>query len=143
MWDRGSGTALKNLKTIGFLSNTAGPDPLKNHKATKLPINVGPSSARQRNAILVAFRRQADNGPPIVVFESYLSSSTKKKKKTLSKLDASAKKKKNLDPRMFKISKPNSFQTLQNGIMYQTSAIADQYVVDIQLYACFRSSRAI
>ena len=35
---------------VGFLSNT-GPDPLKNHKATKPAINVGPSSARQRNAI--------------------------------------------------------------------------------------------
>ena len=35
---------------VGFLSNT-GPDPLKNHKATKPAINVGPSSARQRNVI--------------------------------------------------------------------------------------------
>ena len=34
----------------GFLSNT-GPDPLKNQKATKPAFNVGPSSARQRNAI--------------------------------------------------------------------------------------------
>ena len=34
---------------IGFLSNT-GPDPLKNYKS-KLEFNVGPSSARQRNAI--------------------------------------------------------------------------------------------
>ena len=33
-----------------FLSNT-GPDPLKNHKATKPAFNVGPSSAHQRNAI--------------------------------------------------------------------------------------------
>ena len=40
---------LKNLKNKGFLSNTC-PDPLKNHKATKLELNVGPSSARQRNA---------------------------------------------------------------------------------------------
>ena len=32
--DRGSGPPLKNHKNIGFLSNT-GPDPLKNHKATK------------------------------------------------------------------------------------------------------------
>ena len=35
---------------IGFLSNT-GPGPLKIHKATKPAFNVGPSSARQRNAI--------------------------------------------------------------------------------------------
>ena len=40
----------ENLKNIGFLSNI-GPDPLKNHKATKHVFNVGPSSARQRNAI--------------------------------------------------------------------------------------------
>ena len=41
---------LKNHKTIGFLSNT-GPDPLKNHKATKPAFNAGPPSALQRNAI--------------------------------------------------------------------------------------------
>ena len=37
-------------ENIGFLSNI-GPDPLKSHKATKPAFNVGPSSARQRNAI--------------------------------------------------------------------------------------------
>ena len=37
-------------KYIEFLSNT-GPDPLKNQKTTKQAFNVGPSSARQRNAI--------------------------------------------------------------------------------------------
>ena len=37
----------KNTHTnLGLLSNT-GSDPLKNHKATKLEFNVGPSSARQ------------------------------------------------------------------------------------------------
>ena len=36
------------------LSNT-GLDPLKNHNATKPAINVGQSSARQRNAISMAF----------------------------------------------------------------------------------------
>ena len=41
---------LKNHKNIGFLYNT-GRDLLKNHKATKPEFNVGPSSARQRNAI--------------------------------------------------------------------------------------------
>ena len=49
-WDRGSGPSIKNQKNVGFLSNT-GPDPLKNHKATKSAFNVGPSSARKRNAI--------------------------------------------------------------------------------------------
>ena len=41
---------LENYKYIGFLSNT-GLDPLKNHKAIKPAFNVGPSSARKRNAI--------------------------------------------------------------------------------------------
>ena len=41
---------LKNHEKLGFLSNTV-PDPLKNRKATEPEINVGPSSARQRNAI--------------------------------------------------------------------------------------------
>ena len=40
----------KNHKNKGFLCNTD-LDPLKNHKATKPALNVGPSSARQRNAI--------------------------------------------------------------------------------------------
>ena len=35
---------------VGFLSNT-GPDPLKNHKASKLEFKVRPLSARQQNAI--------------------------------------------------------------------------------------------
>ena len=39
---------------IGFRSNT-GPDPLKNHKATKSVFNVGSSLARQRNAMWPAF----------------------------------------------------------------------------------------
>ena len=57
------------------------PPPFKNHKnrvskhywsrspeksqATKPAFNVGPLSARQRNA----FRWRADDGPPIVVFD--------------------------------------------------------------------------
>ena len=41
-------TPLKNHNHIGFICNT-GPDPLKNHKATKPAFNVGPSSARQRS----------------------------------------------------------------------------------------------
>ena len=39
-------TPLKYHKHIGFLSNS-GPDPLKNHNATKPEFNVGLSSARQ------------------------------------------------------------------------------------------------
>ena len=72
--DRGSGPLLlKNHKNIGFLSNT-GPDPLKNLKAAKPAFNGGSSSAGQRNAIfkwrnaiLMAFRWQVDDGPLIVL----------------------------------------------------------------------------
>ena len=42
----GGGGGLKNHKNIGFLSNT-GPDPLKNHKATKPAFNAGPPLAHQ------------------------------------------------------------------------------------------------
>ena len=59
----------KNHKNIRFLCNT-GPDPLTNHKATKPAFNVGPSSVRQRNAISMAFRLRADDGPLIAVFGS-------------------------------------------------------------------------
>ena len=48
--DRGSISPMKNHKNIGFLSNT-GPDSLEDYKATKPEFNVGPLSARQRNAI--------------------------------------------------------------------------------------------
>ena len=52
---RGGGTGgpdplLKIHKNIGF-HITTGPDPLKKHNATKPAFNVGPTSARQRNAI--------------------------------------------------------------------------------------------
>ena len=40
---------LKKTQNIGFLSNT-GPDPLKNHIATKPEFNVGLSMASQQNA---------------------------------------------------------------------------------------------
>ena len=50
---------LKNHKNIGFLCNT-GPDTLKNHKANKPAFNVRPSSARQRNAISLAFCWRTD-----------------------------------------------------------------------------------
>ena len=42
-------------------------DPLENNKATTLAFNAGPSSARQRNAIMMAFHRRADDGPLLVV----------------------------------------------------------------------------
>ena len=67
MGDRRSGAPLKNHNNIGFPSNT-GPDPLKNHKATKPAFNVGPSWALQRNAIQMAFCWRADDGPLIVIF---------------------------------------------------------------------------
>ena len=38
----------ENQKAIEFLCKT-GPDPLKNHKATRPAFNVRPSSVRQRN----------------------------------------------------------------------------------------------
>ena len=63
----------KNHKNIGFLSN-AGPDPLKNLKATKPEYNVGQSS--------VAVRWRADDGPLLMlqVFGSSLPSQKTKNK---------------------------------------------------------------
>ena len=66
------------ITKIGFLSNS-GPDHQKNHEATEPAFNVWPSSARQRNAILMAFRWRADGGPLILVFRSSHQSSTRKK----------------------------------------------------------------
>ena len=73
---RGGGTGgpdlpppLKNHKNIGFRSST-GPDPQKNHEATKPAFHNGPLSARQRNAIKISFLWRADDGPLIVVFGS-------------------------------------------------------------------------
>ena len=43
-------TPSEKAQNTGFLSKT-GPDRVKNHKATKPAFNVGPSSARKRNAI--------------------------------------------------------------------------------------------
>ena len=47
---QGVRTTPEKLKNIGFLNNT-GPDPLKNHKATKPEFNVGQSSTPLQNAI--------------------------------------------------------------------------------------------
>ena len=61
---------MKNHKVIGFLSNT-GPDSLKNDKTTQPAFNVKPSSARQRNAImLMAFRWLVEDGPLLVGFKT-------------------------------------------------------------------------
>ena len=40
----------------------------ENHKTTEPAFNVGPSSAHQRNAILMAFRWRANDGPIKAVF---------------------------------------------------------------------------
>ena len=66
---RGSGPPLANLTNIRFLSST-GPDHLNNHNATKPAFNVGPSFAHYPNAIEMAFRWRADDGPLLVVFGS-------------------------------------------------------------------------
>ena len=47
---RSGPSPLKIRKNIGFLSNT-GPDLLEKHNASKPAFNIGPSSARQQNAI--------------------------------------------------------------------------------------------
>ena len=66
---------LKNHKNIWFLCNTC-LDPLKNHKATKPAFNVGPSSSKQRNTILMAFRKRTDDGPIKAVFGFFIPPST-------------------------------------------------------------------
>ena len=88
-WGQGVRTPLKKSQNKGFFSDS-GPDPLKNNEATEPAFNVGPSSARKRNAILIAFRWRADDGPLIVVhvFKSSHPSSTKKEKKNVAKLDS-------------------------------------------------------
>ena len=53
---------LKTHKNIGFSSNI-GPDLIKISTAIKPAFNVGPSWTRQRNAILMAIRWRADDGP--------------------------------------------------------------------------------
>ena len=63
----GSRPPLKITKNIGFLSNS-GPDPLKNHKATKPVFNVGLLLARQQNAIEWRFT----GGPMMARFLWYL-----------------------------------------------------------------------
>ena len=82
--DGGAGVRIppKIHKNIGFLNNIGLQDPLK---ITKLPSQhsmfTGPSSTHQRNAIKMAFRWRANDGPLIVVFGSSLSSRTENKRK--------------------------------------------------------------
>ena len=71
------GSPPEKSQNIGFLCNT-GPDPLKIHKATKPAFNVGPSSARQRNAMSMAFRWRACDGPIKNVFGSSIPFQLKK-----------------------------------------------------------------
>ena len=74
---RESGPPPENHTAIRFFSNT-GPDPLQNHKAAKPAFKVGPSLARQRNAISMAFRWRANDqwrfagGPMMARFLLYL-----------------------------------------------------------------------
>ena len=70
---------LENYKAIAFLSNT-GTAPLKSHTATKPLFIVGPSSARQQNAIKMAFCWRDDDGSLLVVFGSSPLISFRKKK---------------------------------------------------------------
>ena len=53
--------------TKGFLCNT-GPDHLKNHKATKPAVNVGPSLARSETPFKMVFCWWADEGPFMAIF---------------------------------------------------------------------------
>ena len=99
MGDQGSGPPpppLENHKNIGFISNT-GSDPLKSHIAIKPAFNEGPSSARQRNAIKMAFRWRVDDGLLIVVF-----SQKKKNKEKLCQSWLDPLWRNFLDPRMTK-----------------------------------------
>ena len=66
--DRGPEPPSLKYHKKGFLSNTS-LDPLKNHKAAKPAFNVGPSSARQRNA----FCWWANGGPHLVALDSFSS----------------------------------------------------------------------
>ena len=75
MGDRGSRLSLKIHKNTGFLSklSNTGPDPLKNHKATKPAAMLG-----HHWPPAMAFGLQADDGPFIVIFGSSITSSKKK-----------------------------------------------------------------
>ena len=78
----GSRTPLKNHKNIGFIS-ISGPDPLKNHKATKPAFNCRPLSACQQNAISMAFA----GGPMMTPFSAIWILFPLIKKRKMSELD--------------------------------------------------------
>ena len=63
---------LCNGRKLMLLSNT-GSGLLENHKATEPACNVGPSSARQRNAIFMGFRWWAGQGQLLMVLGFRLS----------------------------------------------------------------------
>ena len=68
-------SSLRNLINIGEDRHNLRKESSRPHcKATKPAFNVGPSSARQQNAIPMAFRWQANDCPLIVVFGSSLPS---------------------------------------------------------------------
>ena len=69
------------LKNKGFLINTD-QDPRKIYKPATAAFHVGPSTARQRNAIYMAFRWRADDGP-LVHVAVFGSSPPNQLKKTL------------------------------------------------------------
>ena len=71
--DGGQGvrTPLKNHKNIGFPSNID-PDSLKSQSYIKPGFNGGPLSTRQENAISMAFRWWADDGPFLVALRIVL-----------------------------------------------------------------------
>ena len=71
MWEQGARIPLENHLAKGFL-NDNGTDPLKsqNYQDTNVASSVGSSSARQRNAIQMAFRWRANYGALLMVFGS-------------------------------------------------------------------------
>ena len=60
----------ENHKSVGFSSNT-GPDTLKS-QSCQASIQCGPLSARQRNAIPMAYRCKADIWPLLVIIRASL-----------------------------------------------------------------------
>ena len=71
------GIPLKNHKNRVSLHYWSGPS--ENHKANKQAFNVGPSSVRQRNAMEMAFRWRADDGPSIAYMDPRFPHQHKKK----------------------------------------------------------------
>ena len=70
--------SLEKSQKYRVLCNTGLDPPEKSQSYTQPAFNVGPSSTRQGNAITMAFRWLADDGPLLVVFGFSLPSATKK-----------------------------------------------------------------